>query len=176
MNIVCATLNAKYIHMNLAIRYLKAYAQPEFDVKLVEYTIKDPVLNIVTDLYQRRPDVIGFSCYIWNIEETIKVVKMLKKAAPGVTIVVGGPEVSYDVREWMERVPEFDFIVIGEGEETFKQLLFVLNGSGDVSSIAGLAFRDGDRIVINPQRNKIRLADMPSPFRFPEDKIGRAHV
>ena len=169
MNIVCATLNAKYIHMNLAIRYLKAYAQPEFDVKLVEYTIKDPVLNIVTDLYQRRPDVIGFSCYIWNIEETIKVVKLLKKAAPNIVIVAGGPEVSYDVREWMERVPELDFIVIGEGEETFKQLLFALEGRKEVADVAGLAFRDGDRIVMNPQRNKLRLADMPSPFRFPED-------
>ncbi len=76
---------------------------------------------------------------------------------------------SYDVREWMEQVPEFDFIVIGEGEETFKQLLFALEGRKEVADVAGLAFRDGDRIVMNPQRNKLRLADMPSPFRFPED-------
>ncbi|TXK85336.1 cobalamin B12-binding domain-containing protein, partial [Parageobacillus sp. SY1] len=87
MNIICTTLNSKYIHTNLAIRYLKAYAQPEFDIKLVEYTIKDPAMNIVTDLYRRKPDIIGFSCYIWNIEETIKVVKMLKKIAPDITIV-----------------------------------------------------------------------------------------
>lgn len=82
MNIICTTLNAKYIHTNLAIRYLKAYAQPEFDVELVEYTIKDPVLNIVTDLYRRKPDVVGFSCYIWNIEQTIEVVQLLKKVHP----------------------------------------------------------------------------------------------
>ncbi|GAE46495.1 Fe-S oxidoreductase [Mesobacillus boroniphilus JCM 21738] len=80
MNIVLTTLNAKYIHTNLAIRYLKAYAQPEFNVKLVEYTIKDPAINIVSDLIQKQPDVIGFSCYIWNIEETIKVIKMIKKS------------------------------------------------------------------------------------------------
>lgn len=79
MHIICTTLNAKYIHTNLAIRYLKAYAQPEFDVELVEYTIKDPVLNIVTDLYRRKPDVVGFSCYIWNIEQTIEVIQLLKK-------------------------------------------------------------------------------------------------
>lgn len=82
MKIICTTLNSKYIHMNLAIRYLKAYAQPEFDIELVEYTIKDPAMNIVTDLYRRKPDIIGFSCYIWNIEETIKVVKILKKSLP----------------------------------------------------------------------------------------------
>ncbi len=79
MHIICTTLNAKYIHTNLAIRYLKAYAQPEFHVELVEYTIKDPVLNIVTDLYRRKPDVVGFSCYIWNIEQTIEVIQLLKK-------------------------------------------------------------------------------------------------
>ncbi|MBA2874270.1 B12-binding domain-containing radical SAM protein [Thermaerobacillus caldiproteolyticus] len=169
MNIICTTLNAKYIHTNLAIRYLKAYAQPEFDVQIVEYTIKDPAMNIVTDLYQRKPDIIGFSCYIWNIEETIKVIKMLKKIAPDITIVVGGPEVSYDVREWLEKVPEFDFIVIGEGEETFKQFLFQMHGEQDFTAVHGLAFRQDGNIIINPQRNKINLANMPSPFRFPED-------
>lgn len=169
MNIICTTLNAKYIHTNLAIRYLKAYAQPEFDIKLVEYTIKDPAINIVTDLYRRKPDIIGFSCYIWNIEESLKVIKMLKKIAPDITIVAGGPEVSYDVREWMETIPELDFIVIGEGEETFKQLLIEFYGNKNFHHVHGLAFREDGEIIINPQRNKIRLADMPSPFRFPED-------
>ena len=97
MNIICTTLNAKYIHTNLAIRYLKAYAQPEFNIELTEYTIKDPIMNIVTDLFQKKPDVIGFSCYIWNIEETIKVIQMIKKIDPSIKIVLGGPEVSYDV-------------------------------------------------------------------------------
>ncbi|GAA3328472.1 hypothetical protein GCM10020331_072570 [Ectobacillus funiculus] len=79
MKIVVSTLNAKYIHTNLALRYLKAYAAPEFDLEMAEYTIKDPAMNIVTDLYRRQPDVVGFSCYIWNIEETIQVIQMLKK-------------------------------------------------------------------------------------------------
>jgi anaerobic magnesium-protoporphyrin IX monomethyl ester cyclase len=169
MNIICTTLNAKYIHTNLAIRYLKAYAQPEFDIQLVEYTIKDPAMNIVIDLYRKKPHVIGFSCYIWNIEETIKVVKMLKKIDPSIIIVAGGPEVSYDVREWMEKVTEFDFIVIGEGEETFKQFLFQLHDKKNFEKVNGLAFRKDGEIIINPQRNKINLAEMPSPFRFPED-------
>ena len=98
MKIICATLNAKYIHTNLAIRYLKAYAEPEFDIELAEYTIKDPIMNIVTDLIRRKPNVIGFSCYIWNIEETIKVIQMIKKIDPTIVMIAGGPEVSYEFR------------------------------------------------------------------------------
>lgn len=169
MNIICTTLNAKYIHTNLAIRYLKAYAAPEFDVKLVEFTIKDPTINIVTDLIQRKPDVIGFSCYIWNIEETIKVIKMIKKIDSSIHIVVGGPEVTYDVYDWMGTVPEFDFLIIGEGEETFKQLLTQLEGNQDYSQVKGIAYRESGKIQITPQANKIDLRELPSPYRFEED-------
>ncbi|MDZ5470519.1 B12-binding domain-containing radical SAM protein [Bacillus sp. 31A1R] len=169
MKIVVTTLNAKYIHTNIAIRYLKAYAQPEFDVELTEYTIKDPTMNIVTDLIKKKPNIIGFSCYIWNIEETIKVVKMIKKIDPSILIVIGGPEVTYDVHEWMEKVPEFDFIVIGEGEQTFKQLLTELENNHEMKAVHGIAYRKDDQIVINPQRNKLDLRELPSPFHFEED-------
>ena len=77
MNTILTTLNAKYIHTNLALRYLKGAALPEFNPIIAEYTIKDPAFNIVSDLFQ-KPDIVGFSCYIWNIEETIHVIKMLK--------------------------------------------------------------------------------------------------
>ncbi|MGN7174666.1 B12-binding domain-containing radical SAM protein [Paenibacillus sp. FSL R5-0490] len=169
MKVIASTLNAKYIHTNIAIRYLKAYAQPDFDVELAEYTIKDPVMNIVTDLVRKKPDVIGFSCYIWNIEETIKVIKMIKKIDASIHIVVGGPEVTYDVADWMNNVQEFDYIVIGEGEETFKQLLTELNSTMNMENVHGLAFRENGQVRINPQRNKLDLRDLPSPFRFEED-------
>ncbi|WP_404461785.1 B12-binding domain-containing radical SAM protein [Sutcliffiella horikoshii] len=169
MKIIATTLNAKYIHTNLAIRYLKAYAEPEFNVDLVEYTIKDPVMNIVSDLIQKKPDVIGFSCYIWNIEETIKVMSMLKKINPELILVLGGPEVTYDVSEWLDRLTDVDFIVLGEGEITFKQLLQELQGEQNFESISGLAYRDGENKKISPQRNKVDLKELPSPYRFDED-------
>lgn len=171
MKIIASTLNAKYIHTNLAIRYLKAYAAPEYKVDLAEYTIKDPVMNIVSDLIQRKPDVIGFSCYIWNIEETIKVMSMLKKINPELTIVLGGPEVTYDVTEWLDRLTDVDFIVLGEGEITFKQLLQELEGEGNFASISGLAYREGTEKKISPQRNKVDLKELPSPYRFEEDLV-----
>lgn len=169
MNIIFTTLNAKYIHTNLAIRYLKAYAQPEFNVQLVEFTIKDPTMNIVTDLIQRKPKIIGFSCYIWNIEETIKVIKMIKKIDSSIQIVVGGPEVTYDFMEWMETVPQFDFLIMGEGEATFKQLLQQFEGEHDFSQVKGICYREDGKILVTPQGNKIDLRDIPSPYRFEED-------
>ncbi|WP_195780852.1 B12-binding domain-containing radical SAM protein [Priestia megaterium] len=170
MNIVVSTLNAKYIHTSLALRCLKAYAEPDYKVDMAEYTIKDPAMNIVTDLYKRNPDIIGFSCYIWNIEETIKVAQMLKKINPELIIIFGGPEVTYDVTHWLERIPEADFIAIGEGEETFKQLLDELHGERQFENVSGVAFRKEGKSVVNPQRNKIDLREMPSPFRFEEDR------
>lgn len=180
MNVVLATLNAKYIHTSLALRCLKAYSQSDFPIDIAEYTIKDPVMNIVSDLFTRNPDVVGFSCYIWNIEETITVVSMLRKIKPSLKIVLGGPEVSYDTEYWMERLPDVDFIVVGEGEETFHHLLKELEGEGKFHFVFGLAYRkplpagSGTEICINAPRPKLNLAEVPSPYRFPEDKASLA--
>ncbi|MFD3447499.1 B12-binding domain-containing radical SAM protein [Microbacteriaceae bacterium 4G12] len=170
MNVVISTLNAKYIHTNLAIRYLKAYAAPEFDLQMAEYTIKDPAMNIVTDLHRHQPDVIGFSCYIWNIEETIQIIQMLKKINPHVIIFIGGPEVSYDTKYWLERIPEVDFIIIGEGEVAVKNLLFEIEGNQQYQKLDGIGFiKEDGTYVIKPQREKLNLNEIPSPYRFPED-------
>ncbi|UQW98211.1 B12-binding domain-containing radical SAM protein [Rummeliibacillus sp. G93] len=170
MNIVLATLNAKYIHTNLAIRYLKAYAQPDFNPVLAEYTIKDPTFNIVSDLYRKSPDILGFSCYIWNIEETIKVIQMVKKVSPHTKIVLGGPEVSYDVHVWLKRLKEdVDCIIMGEGEHSFKQLLHYYHGQIPLSEVPGIAFLKEDKVEIHQAAQKVDLREMPSPYRFEED-------
>ncbi|WP_187116840.1 B12-binding domain-containing radical SAM protein [Rubeoparvulum massiliense] len=169
MNITVATLNAKYIHTCLALRYLKAYAEPEYSVRMAEYTIKDPTIYIVTDLYEQKPDVVGFSCYIWNIEETIKVVQALKKVLPQVTILLGGPEVSFDVEHWLQRIPEADYIIIGEGEQTFKELLRGLDGKRDLASLTGIGYRVQGEPMVKPPTSKLDLSTIPSPYRFPED-------
>ncbi|GAE26345.1 Fe-S oxidoreductase [Halalkalibacter wakoensis JCM 9140] len=172
MKTVVTTLNAKYIHTCLALRCLKAYAEPDFPVEMVEYTIKDPVMNIVSDLYERKPDVIGFSCYIWNIEETIKVINMLKKVIPETKIVLGGPEVSYDTKEWLENLENVDFIVVGEGEETFKQLLEEIHTTKKYHMVFGLAYRKDAEVIVTAPRPKLKLDDVPTPYRFPEDMDG----
>ncbi|GIN19134.1 B12-binding domain-containing radical SAM protein [Siminovitchia fordii] len=170
MRVIASTLNAKFIHTNLAIRYLKAYAAPDHDIEIAEYTINDPILNIVTDLFAKKPDVVGFSCYIWNIEQTVKVIQIMRKIMPDVKIVLGGPEVSYDVVYWLQRLNEIDFIVVGEGEETFKVLLDALKNGSAVTDIKGIGFMQDGKPIINPIRDKVDLRELPSPFRFPEDR------
>ncbi|OLO40607.1 B12-binding domain-containing radical SAM protein [Alkalihalophilus pseudofirmus] len=169
MKVVVTTLNAKYIHTCLALRCLKAYAEPEYPIEMIEFTIKDPIMNIVTDLYKKNPDVIGFSCYIWNIEETIKVVEMIKKVMPNVKIVLGGPEVSYDTAYWLDQIPEADFIVVGEGEEAFKLLLDELSRDKKYHMVFGLAYRKDGKGIVNPPSSKLDLNAIPSPYRFQED-------
>lgn len=169
MNIVLATLNAKYIHTNIALRYLKSFSAPEFDPIIAEYTIKDPSFNIVSDIYQKKPDIVGFSCYIWNIEETIRVIRMLKKISPNTKIILGGPEVSYDVHDWLRRLSDVDYIIMGEGEYSFKQLLFHMNGDLPLEDVPGICYLKDDKVVIHPQPKKVDLREMPSPYRLEED-------
>ncbi|MEK4228539.1 B12-binding domain-containing radical SAM protein [Solibacillus sp. FSL H8-0538] len=169
MNIVLATLNAKYIHTNLAIRYLKASALPEFDAQLAEYTIKDPAFNIVSDIFQKQPDVVGFSCYIWNIQETIHVIQMLKTVLPKVKIVLGGPEVSYDVHDWLRKHREIDYIIMGEGEVSFKELLRHVNGEISIEDVPGVCYLEDEKVKVHVQPPKIDLRELASPFRFDED-------
>ncbi|MDQ0195090.1 B12-binding domain-containing radical SAM protein [Paenibacillus wynnii] len=170
MRIILATLNAKYIHTSLAIRLLKAYSEHEFsDILLAEYTIKDPLMNIVSDLFQKQPDVIGFSCYIWNIEETVKLVGILKQVMPEVKIVLGGPEVSYEPLYWMERQVGIDFVVNGDGEETFHHLLQELRDEGKFHFVYGAAYRKGEELIVNPPRPKTDLNTLPTPHRFADD-------
>ena len=169
MNIILTTLNAKFIHTNLALRCLKAYAEPEYHPSIVEYTIKDPTFNIVADLYQKKPNVVGFSCYIWNIEETIKVIKMLKTVDPSVVVVLGGPEVSYDTNIWLRQVKEIDYVVVGEGEQSFKELLDFLSQKRMIDKVPGLAYVQDDKFILNPLPPKLDLRLSSSPYRFVED-------
>lgn len=171
MEIVLTTLNAKYIHTALSLRLLKAYVEPDYSVEMKEFTIKDPSLNIVTDLYSKNANVIGFACYIWNIEKTLEIVNMLKKVQPDLTIILGGPEVSFDTAYWMERAPDVDFIVSGEGEETFKHLLDEITGSQSYHLVFGATYRKGNEVIVNPPRPNMKVTTIPTPYRFEEDRI-----
>lgn len=182
MKTIVAAINAKYIHTALSLRLLKAYAQDAFEIEMAEYTVKDPALHIVTDLYNRKPDVVGFSCYIWNIEETLNCVSLLKKVLPHVRIILGGPEVSFDPEHFMNREAGIDVIVMGEGEAAFKAILTAYSEDRALHHIPGIAWRrnsnnqvhegqtaQAERIFIQPQADKIVLDSIPSPYRLEED-------
>ena len=172
MKTIVAAINAKFIHTALSLRLLKAYAGDQFDVEMAEYTVKDPILHIVTDLYNRKPDVVGFSCYIWNIEETLQAAALLRKVLPDVLIILGGPEVSFDPEHFMRREPSIDVIVMGEGEAAFKALLQSKEAGEDFSHIAGIAWRKqhgAEQIYVQTGSEKLDLTTIPTPYRFEED-------
>lgn len=132
MNVVLSTLNSKFIHSSLALRYLKAYGEAHGQAyDIVEYTINMPVLHILSDITEHDIDILGFACYIWNIEMTLHVVDMVKAVRPDIKIVLGGPEVSFTADELLERCPNIDYIVQGEGEEAFHALVTALHLGND---------------------------------------------
>jgi len=125
MKFLLVALNAKYIHSNPALYSLRAYAgeQLQEHVEIAEYTINNSLTDILADIYKRKPDAIGLSCYIWNIEMMLELVKELGKLLPQVPIWLGGPEVTYDAPKLLEKYPEITGVMIGEGEATFRELL-----------------------------------------------------
>ncbi len=161
-------MNAKYIHANLAVCSLQAYAGEhvkEADVEIAEYTINQQKDDILMDIYRRRADILCFSCYIWNLDYIEELVRDMAKLRPDMPIWLGGPEVSYDAPDVLARLPEVTGVMKGEGEETFAGLCRFYQGSeGDLGlrSLRGIAFRDRDGTVRdNPWRPVMDLNDIP---------------
>lgn len=125
MKFLLVALNAKYIHSNPALYSLRAYAGPELSeyAEIAEYTINHDFTEVLANIYKRKPDVIGFSCYIWNIGMVFELTRELKKLFPETPIWLGGPEVTYDAAKLLKEHPELTGIMVGEGEATFRELL-----------------------------------------------------
>ena len=147
MKFLLVALNAKYIHSNPALHSLRAYAGDNYqeNIELAEYTINNESGTILADLYKRQPDVVGFSCYIWNFNMVSELVREFHKLMPNVPIWLGGPEVSFDARNILDKQKEVTGIMIGEGEETFLHLLKYYvkeEGFKDLKKIQGIVTRD----------------------------------
>ena len=173
MNVVLSTLNSKFIHSSLALRYLKAYGEAHGQAyDIVEYTINMPVLHILSDITEHDIDVLGFACYIWNIEMTLHVVDMVKAVRPDIKIVLGGPEVSFTADELLERCPNIDYIVQGEGEEAFHALVTALQLGNDGLDpvIPGVRGRRDSSILGSLEA--VEVSDLSSiPFPYTEEDM-----
>lgn len=173
MKIILTTLNSKFIHSNLAIRYLSSYVKDISRVETYEFTINQNIDFIASEIYRLNPDIVGFSTYIWNLRETLNICNILKKVNPDIKILLGGPEVSFDGKELMEKNTYIDFIIYGEGEETFKEFIQnMLSHRDDFNNIPGLIFRDRERVIQNKERELIRnLNTIPSPYTDIKDEF-----
>lgn len=165
MKILLTTLNSKFIHTNLAIRYLKEFVRDLIEVDMKEYTINNDLDYILKDIYKNEYDIILFSTYIWNIGDIVKLCDNLKKIRPNTKIALGGPEVSYDSYEAMKKYDFVDYILYGEGELIFRDLVLHLKGKKEIKNVDGLVYRQGSEIIANkPMELLQNLDEIPSPY------------
>ena len=168
MKILLAACNAKYIHSNLAVYDLQAYASDYADhIVLKEYTINQQKDDIMRDIYLEHPDVVCVSCYIWNLSFVKELMADLIKILPGADFWVGGPEVSYDAEKFLTENSEFKGVMVGEGEETFKELAgyYVEKNPQDLKDMTGICYRDGDQIIHNGWRQIMDLSSIPFIYK-----------
>ena len=167
MKILLTTLNSKFVHTNLALRYLYFGINREFDTELKEFTINEELFKVLAGITESNADVIAFSCYIWNIEYIIKIIKIIKQVRPNIIVILGGPEVSHDAEHLMNLYNFIDYVVLGEAEQTFPRLIsFISNSLQSTCNINGVAYRDKNGCAkIKGQPSILNdLALVPSPF------------
>lgn len=184
MKILLTAINAKYIHSNLAVYNLKAYAETklgqdyysnkencgDIDIHILEFTINNHEDYILEEIYKSKPDFLAFSCYIWNIDYVTGLVRDLRKLLPNVPIWVGGPEVSYDCESFLEKNKDIDGVMYGEGEETFFELvkyysnktkMRIMELDPEPDNINGIVYRKEGKIKANKPVEPMNLDDIP---------------
>ncbi|MGN0203777.1 MAG: B12-binding domain-containing radical SAM protein [Coprococcus sp.] len=171
MKILLAAINAKYIHANLAVYSLRAYADMYREqIQIKEYTINQYVEDILADIYREKADVIAFSCYIWNIGMVEELVSLLHQLRPELPVWLGGPEVSYDAADCMARNPGVTGIMRGEGEAIFREVAaHYVNGSVELADIRGIIYRENGRLADKGWREVMDINQVPFVYEDMSD-------
>lgn len=173
MKILLTAINAKYIHSNLAVYSLRAYAEAfRTQVTIAEYTINNRADDILEQIYKEKPDVLCFSCYIWNIDYVEKLIREFHKLCPKVPIWLGGPEVSFEAEAFLETHPQVSGIIIGEGEKTFAELCeFYVNRSLALEEIKGIVYREPQtkNVHRNAPQELLSMSEIPFCYDFADD-------
>ncbi len=174
MRVLLTAVNAKYIHSNLAVYSLRAYAAMHRDqIEVAEFTINQQRDYMLQKIYEKKPDILAFSCYIWNIELVLALVPDIRLVLPGVKIWLGGPEVSYDGEQLMGAHPEISGIMLGEGERSFRAIMeYYLDGRGRLAEIPGILFREKDgEVKSGPVETPapLDLDELPFPYEDLDD-------
>jgi Fe-S oxidoreductase len=173
MKVLLVGINAKFVQINLAIRLLRSFAQSRctavttglIQIEIAEWNINLPVSAAVRGIFERCPDMVLFSTYIWNREFTLQVCAEIRMLLPKILIGLGGPEVSWSAEKTFKECAAADFILAGEGEQTFADLVDRLADSREFSDISGLYWRTGDRLVFGGERPVLSdLSQIPFPY------------
>lgn len=174
MKTVLVAINAKYIHSNLAVYSLRSYARTfGYEPELLEFTINQQKDQILKGIYEAKPDLLCFSCYIWNLSYAEEIIEDIKKILPKVTIWAGGPEVSYDAPKFLKRHPEVDGIMCAEGEKTLTELISYYeigkSQGKSLDGINGIAYQENKTIHQTPLRDIMNMDDLVFPYEDLKD-------
>lgn len=174
MKTVLVAINAKYIHSNLAVYSLRSYARTfGYEPELLEFTINQQKDQILKGIYEAKPDLLCFSCYIWNLSYAEEIIEDIKKILPKVTIWAGGPEVSYDAPKFLKRHPEVDGIMCAEGEKTLTELISYYeigkNQGKSLDGINGIVYQENKTIHQTPLRDIMNMDDLVFPYEDLKD-------
>lgn len=174
MKTVLVAINAKYIHSNLAVYSLRSYARTfGYEPELLEFTINQQKDQILKGIYEAKPDLLCFSCYIWNLSYAEEIIEDIKKILPKVTIWAGGPEVSYDAPKFLKRHPEVDGIMCAEGEKTLTELISYYevgkSQRKSLDGINGIVYQENKTIHQTPLRDIMNMDDLVFPYEDLKD-------
>lgn len=151
------------------MRYLKAFTKDlDFQGDIKEFSINDRVENILEGIIEEKPDVVAFSCYIWNMEFVNRLAELIKLVDPKIEILYGGPEVSYEGKEFLENHPG-EYVIVGEGEKTFREFVLYKLGEGKVEDIKGLNYKRDGKVFENPLRPEMDMNELIFPYTYEED-------
>ena len=169
MKILLTAINSKFIHSNLAVRYLKAFTKDlPYESKIREFSINDREERILKEIIEEKADVVAFSTYIWNVEIVSHVANLIKLVSPQTEILYGGPEVSYDSKDFMEKNIG-EYLIEGEGEKTYRDFVEYKLGLKELSDIKGLYYRKNDEIIFNGPRPLMNMDEIVFPYEEDED-------
>ena len=174
MKTVLVAINAKYIHSNLAVYSLRSYARTfGYEPELLEFTINQQKDQILKGIYEAKPDLLCFSCYIWNLSYVEEIIEDIKKILPKITIWAGGPEVSYDAPQFLKRHPEVDGIMCAEGEKTLTELIRYYESEKSqgksLDGINGIVYQENRTIHQTPLRDIMNMDDLVFPYEDLKD-------
>lgn len=168
MKVVFVGINAKFSHTNIAIRYLNNELKSMVDSSFEEFTINEPLEKIVYELHKKDADILMFSSYIWNVDQVRKVITSLKKIKPSYTIVLGGPEVSFEKESFLRSNPACDYIIYGEGERAMKDFVLYKQGEISIDEVHNLAYIKDNRYIKTEEAPLIDMKDLSFPYEDEE--------
>ncbi|MFL0164402.1 B12-binding domain-containing radical SAM protein [Candidatus Clostridium helianthi] len=169
MKVLITAIDSKFIHSNLAVRYLKSFTRDmDYESKIKEFTINDREGRILEEIIKEKPDIVAFSTYIWNVELISRVANLIKRVDSNIEILYGGPEVSFDSRSFLKNNVG-EYVIEGEGEKTYRDFILYKLGKIRLEDVRGLHYKVNDIVYSNEKRPLMSMDEIVFPYEENED-------